>query len=293
MEIERAHLKILQEISDRLNTDGHCHFAPSYGQEIRDFQEEAQTLLALDHSGYISVRTKPTAEGAAAVVVTSLNDLGRRTLQNPIAKIRIDFKEQEMVLGQIYLLSMNEGRIPLSASFQPTIISENLQMGMEEVKKALMFLLHRGWLKQSLGEASYSLTEQGINAVLALVEGQSFRQVIMGDQYNNHGQSGAMGPNAQVQNNSFQQFQQQAATVNAVELVRALDLLLERVETERDDPDKEEDIASLELARKAADRGDTPKALKQLAKVGTWIKEPAIQVGAGLIVELVKKLVGF
>jgi hypothetical protein len=114
----------------------------------------------------------------------------------------------------------------------------------------------------------------------------------MADQYNNHGQSGAMGPNAQVQNNSFQQIQQQAATVNAVELVRELDLLLERVETERDNPDKEEDIASLELARKAADRGDTPKALKQLAKVGAWVKEPAIQVGAGLVVELVKKLVG-
>lgn len=58
------------------------------------------------------------------------------------------------------------------------------------------------------------------------------------------------------------------------------------------DPEKEEDISTIVLAKNAAQRGDKEKALERLSSVGKWVIDATTQVGTSLVAAIIQKQMG-
>jgi hypothetical protein len=114
---------------------------------------------------------------------------------------------------------------------------------------------------------------------------------VMGDQYNISGQAGAVGPGAKAEANTFNQIPiNQDIDMRA--LAKELEQLSEYLAADARDPEKEEDIATVVLAKKAAQRGDKGKALELLSSGGKWMIDAATQVGASLVAAIIQKQMG-
>lgn len=112
---------------------------------------------------------------------------------------------------------------------------------------------------------------------------------VMGDQYNNFGQAAAIGPEATAEGNTFYQINQD---IDIQALARELEKLSEYLAADAGDPEKEEDIATIVLAKNAAQRGDKGKALERLSSVGRWVIDAATQVSATLVAAIIQKQMG-
>jgi hypothetical protein len=112
---------------------------------------------------------------------------------------------------------------------------------------------------------------------------------VMGDQYNISGQAGAVGPGAKAEANTFNQMKQD---IDIQVLAKELEQLSDYLATDAGDPEKEEDISTIVLARNAAQRGDKVKALERLSSVGKWVIDAATQVSASLVAAIIQKQMG-
>jgi hypothetical protein len=114
---------------------------------------------------------------------------------------------------------------------------------------------------------------------------------VMGDQLNNFGQAGAFGSRAKAESNTFNQIQiNQDIDMRA--LAKELEQISEYLAADAGDPEKEEDISTIVLAKNAAQRGDKVKALERLSSVGKWVVDAATQVGASLVAAIIQKQMG-
>jgi hypothetical protein len=113
---------------------------------------------------------------------------------------------------------------------------------------------------------------------------------VMGDQYNISGQAAAVGPGATAEGNTFNQINQD---IDIQVLANELEQLSQHLAADAGDPEKEEDIATIVLAKKAAQRGDTVKALELLSSVGKWVIDATTQVGTSLVAAIFQKQMGF
>ncbi len=113
---------------------------------------------------------------------------------------------------------------------------------------------------------------------------------IMGDQYINYGQAGAIGQEAKAEGNTFNQVNQ---GIDIQVLAKELEKLSEYLAADAGDAEKEEDIAIIVLAKNAAQRGDKGKALERLSSVGRWVIDAATQVSATLVAAIIQKQMGF
>ncbi|MGA7952708.1 MAG: hypothetical protein WCA07_04220 [Gloeobacterales cyanobacterium] len=109
------------------------------------------------------------------------------------------------------------------------------------------------------------------------------------DQYNISGQAGAAGPGAKAEGNTFNQINQD---VDIKALAIELEQLSEHLAADARDPEKEEDIATVVLAKKAAQRGDKVKVLELLSSVGKWVIDAATQTGVSLAAAIIQKQLG-
>jgi len=111
----------------------------------------------------------------------------------------------------------------------------------------------------------------------------------MRDQYNNPGQSGAMGPNARVHDNTFTQNQLQ---VDLTKLAPELTQLHQAMKTEADTPDQYRALAEVADAEKAAKAGEGHKVAGYLRAAGQWALDTAVKIGSPVAVEALKKAIG-
>lgn len=116
--------------------------------------------------------------------------------------------------------------------------------------------------------------------------------IIMGDQYKT-GQAGAVGPEAHAHDMTFNQiWNELSSKIDTQQLAKELTQLREALADEASKTDQYVALAEVAQAEEAAIANDGPKALHHLKKAGSWVLNVATQIGAGLAVEVLKKVSG-
>ena len=114
----------------------------------------------------------------------------------------------------------------------------------------------------------------------------------VGDTYH-VGQAGAVGPNSQASNNTFQQvWNQMQGTLELPVLASELGKLKIALHSEATEPDHHIAIGAVSAAESAAKAGDGPKALEYLKKCGTWVLDIASKVGVNVASSAIKGALG-
>ena len=114
----------------------------------------------------------------------------------------------------------------------------------------------------------------------------------MGDSYS-AGQAGAMGPNAQATNNTFQQiWRQSQGAIDLSTLARELDQLRTVMRKEAKAPEHDVAIGEVAAAQTAASQGNGPKALQHLRNAGTWAFDVSTKIGIGVAAAAIKTALG-
>lgn len=117
-------------------------------------------------------------------------------------------------------------------------------------------------------------------------------EVTMGDSYK-AGQAGAMGPNAHAHDMTFNQiWNEMQGSVDLPQLVGELSRL--RQEMKKDAVEPEHDIAVSEVAKaeQAAKAGEGSKVVEHLKAAGKFALDVGTRIGAGMVVEVLKKAIG-
>jgi hypothetical protein len=207
-----------------------------------------------------------------------------------------DREIRQLVLRMLYdyhrLFPERYGFFDITMDF----LSSNSMLEQSDVLRVIGPMENEGEVEKSEDGKYFRITNTGIRMIdkEPLFERSNTTGThVTGDQINiSGGQIGAVGFNANAQNNTFQQVNNFSHSVDADQLLSELTLLLEKLREYEDDPDKEEDVSAIKLARNAAERKDVPKALARLSRVDKWVSGIASQVGAGLIVEYLKNSFG-
>lgn len=117
-------------------------------------------------------------------------------------------------------------------------------------------------------------------------------EVTVGDSYK-AGQAGAMGPNAHAHDMTFNQiWNEMQGSVDLPQLAGELSRL--RQEMKKDAVEPEHDIAVSEVAKaeQAAKAGEGSKVVEHLKAAGKFALDVGTRIGAGLVVEVLKKSIG-
>ena len=114
-------------------------------------------------------------------------------------------------------------------------------------------------------------------------------EVTMGDIYN-VGQGGAIGPNAQVHDMTFNQIWNQIqGSIELLKLAEELSRLRRAMKQEAIEPEQDIAISEVAKAEQAAKSGNGPKVLEHLKSAGKWALDVATKIGTSLTVEVIKK----
>jgi len=117
-------------------------------------------------------------------------------------------------------------------------------------------------------------------------------RIHMGDTYNAN-QVGAMGPNAQASNMTFQQiWLQEQDNIDLVTLAKELSLLRQQLRQKASLPEHDVAIAQIAQAEQAAIVGNGPKVMQHLKETGKWALECARDIGVDVAAEVIKKSMG-
>lgn len=118
-------------------------------------------------------------------------------------------------------------------------------------------------------------------------------EVVMGDRYDVRGQTGAVGPNAEVHDVTFNQIWQEASSdIDLPALAEELQRLRATLRTDAKTPEDDQVVAEVGQAERAAREGDGPAALRHLRVVGKWALGAATAIGAGVAVAAIKVATG-
>jgi len=148
---------------------------------------------------------------------------------------------------------------------------------------------HTDQFGRQIDEYNWFLDEQGKNRI------QHFfaERITVGDNYN-AGQAGAMGPNAQASNMTFQQiWNQTSGDIDLAQLAIELGSLRDAMREEGSEPDHDIAVGQVAAAQKAASEGDGPKALEYLKQAGQWTLGVAEKIGVGVAVAAMKSSLGY
>jgi uncharacterized protein YjbI with pentapeptide repeats len=116
----------------------------------------------------------------------------------------------------------------------------------------------------------------------------------MGDEYNIAGQAGAVGPNSEAHDNTFNQLVSHVEQhIDLAELAKQLGELRQAI-MQKQDLSPESAIAIGEVARAelAAKEKNTGKVVEHLKAAGKWTLDFAKEVGKDLVVEVIKGATG-
>jgi hypothetical protein len=109
------------------------------------------------------------------------------------------------------------------------------------------------------------------------------------DTYNIHGQAGAVGPQAHVHDNTFQQIQSQS-DLDLPRLAQELAQLRAVMKQETEgEAEQDEAIGAVAAAEKAAGKGDGPNVLRHLQAAGKWAFGIAEKIGMAVAADAIEK----
>lgn len=119
------------------------------------------------------------------------------------------------------------------------------------------------------------------------------REVIMGDKYTSHGQTGAMGPHSTGTVNIYeQQWQQVAKHIDLASAATELAELRAELRKRAKSPEEDNVVALIGTAEVEAKHGNGASMLEKLAGAGKWALDVAKEVGGKLVLELLKRATG-
>jgi hypothetical protein len=117
-------------------------------------------------------------------------------------------------------------------------------------------------------------------------------EITMRDSYR-AGQVGAMGPNAQAYDMTFNQIWNQfQGKVDLAELAKELFKLRQEMRKDAVEPEHDLAIADIAKAEQAAKAGDGSKTIEHLKSAGKWALDTATKIGTSLAVEVLKEATG-
>ena len=120
-----------------------------------------------------------------------------------------------------------------------------------------------------------------------------FTEVVMGDQYNNSGQAGAIGPNAHAHDMTFQQIWKGISDkVDLSTLAVELAKLGVAMESEAKQPSEKFAVGAIAAAEESAKQNDGPKAMEYLKSAGKWAFSVAEKIGVGVATAALKSSLG-
>lgn len=107
----------------------------------------------------------------------------------------------------------------------------------------------------------------------------------------NHGQAGAIGPNASASGNTFQQQVNVVRPLDGEEqrrIVEQLSMLVAELKARAEQPGEYAALADVAQAQLEAKNGDRSGVGKSLKRAGKWVFEVAEKIGVDVVVELIK-----
>jgi hypothetical protein len=118
-------------------------------------------------------------------------------------------------------------------------------------------------------------------------------EVVMGDRYDVRGQTGAVGPNAEVHDVTFNQiWQEVGSSIDLPALADELGRLRATLRADAKTPEDDQVVAEIGQAERAARDGNGSVALRHLRGVGKWALSAATAIGAGVAVAAIKAATG-
>jgi hypothetical protein len=135
-----------------------------------------------------------------------------------------------------------------------------------------------------------SVVQSDLRMILEHQQLIAAREVYMSGSSKYHisgGQQGAVGDNARAEN--FQQNQSIEQSFDAAELAHELVRVIEAMRKNASEPEEIAAVGNVEAAKKAAEKGDKPKALQFLKNAGQWALDAATDIGTSVAAEVIKK----
>jgi uncharacterized protein YjbI with pentapeptide repeats len=115
----------------------------------------------------------------------------------------------------------------------------------------------------------------------------------MGDKYDISGQAGAIGPNANAHDMTFNQvWNQLQGSIDLPKLADELSRLRQEMKKEAIEPGQDIAVSEIAKAEQSAKAGEGSKTLEHLKSAGKWALDIATKIGTSLAVEALKKSLG-
>jgi hypothetical protein len=119
------------------------------------------------------------------------------------------------------------------------------------------------------------------------------KELVMGSQYTNYGQAGAMGECASGTINNFQEaWKQASASIDLDTLAEELETLRKTARAKADTAEEDQAVAAVGAAALQAKKGNGAGTLERLAAAGAWVLDIAKDLGVKLAVEALSKSLG-
>jgi len=116
--------------------------------------------------------------------------------------------------------------------------------------------------------------------------------VMTGDTYNNSGQAGAIGPNAQATGNTFVQSRGVDENVDLAVLAQELGRLRTEMRGKATTAEQDVAVADVAKAEAAATKGDRKAIAEHLKSAGKWALDIASKIGVNLATSVLKGTLG-
>jgi hypothetical protein len=116
----------------------------------------------------------------------------------------------------------------------------------------------------------------------------------VGDTYENKGQAGVIGPNAQVGSITINaaQFEERTRDVDFAQLAAELETLKAQMKAAADSAEQFEKVAAVAKAADAAKAGDKPGVLAALQKAGRWALDIAGKIAVPVAIKAIGAAIG-
>lgn len=178
--------------------------------------------------------------------------------------------------------------------FQPGAVDQPGSFSLEEFLVGQFDLFEQEFLSAKDGAAIENYVKMQVEA--GALEGRyeagtrnTFIRAIMNNQYNNYGQAGAFGENAQSHGTTFTQGANAAGSVDLAALAAELERLKHAVTAEASKPEEFAAMGSVAAAEAAARDGDGAKVYEYLKAAGKWTLAIAEKIGVGIAKDAIEK----
>lgn len=175
----------------------------------------------------------------------------------------------------------------LQAALQPEAQDKVEELRTIFAEKGALMLLENKF------EQLYGLVHQSLQQPKQLTTIHVNQGGSMGDTYNISGQAGAVGPNAEAHDNTFNQLVNHVEqNIDLDQLAKQLGELRLALAQKQDSPQAAVAIGEVAKAEIAAGEKNPSKVVEHLKAAGKWTLDFAKEIGKDLVVDVIKKAMG-